>query len=138
MKLTHSVKKEEHCRDDLSLSVGSASITTAASGSTAHWHSFFRPSLRAGGNGQLVTEPRTNHLQWDNAKLYGRDDDIATLQSLLGQSTTQNVVLLGGPSGMGKTSLACTLRHPIQAAGGAWCRCGPPAVRWLHSILHCL
>lgn len=124
MKLTHSVKKEQGRRDDLSAPPGSASVASAASGTTANWQSFFRPSLRStGGNGQPlpVAEPhRTNHLQWNSKKLYGRDDDIAALQGLLGQSTAQNLVLLGGPSGMGKTSLACTLRQPIQAAGGAW------------------
>ena len=112
---------EAACKDGAASVDGTTSVMT---GTLANWHGFFRPMT--GDQATTTTAGRTNHLHWDSHKLYGRDADIAQLASLLGHdddepsNTNRNVVLLGGPSGMGKTSLAKSLREPVQAAKGVF------------------
>ncbi|CAB9529845.1 Transcriptional regulator [Seminavis robusta] len=63
-------------------------------------------------------------LQWHRLGLYGRDHEMEQLTQALTQVTgdqkSRTLVLLDGPSGVGKTALAAQLQEPVQRAGGIY------------------
>jgi AAA ATPase domain len=74
---------------------------------------------------QLSNELTVDKLRFWMLELYGREKELKMLQDVVeraGNSSTTELVLVGGPSGVGKTSLATSIRHHVVRMGGAFVR----------------
>jgi predicted ATPase len=81
-----------------------------------------RRSSRATKSSQAVLSELTiNKLRFDESHLYGRGDDIKTLQNIFEKSkVSRQLLLLRGEAGTGKSALSAQLKSTVRRSGGIY------------------